>query len=304
MLNYIFKDISKCNMCQSSTQKHIVLGKRLNSSQGLSPWKKLGITTTIAQCSNCGLIYPNPQPIPNSLSDHYDLPPDEYWSDQYLTNTHDSFGSEIEVSKRLLRFRPGMRALDIGAGVGKCMLALQRAEYDAFGIEPSPSFHQHAIQKLGIDSERLQLVSIEDADFPREHFEFITFGAVLEHLFDPSDALARALVWLKPNGVIHAEVPSSKWLTARLVNWYYRLRGSDFVGNLSPMHPPFHNFEFNIKSFQLNGQELGYRVEESRIFICKTYLPTLIEPIARQVMKYTGTGMQLSVWLRKSSSQN
>ena len=57
-----------------------------------------------------------------------------------------------------------------------------------------------------------------------ESFDFISFGAVLEHLYDPDFAISRALQWLKPDGLIHLEVPSANWLVRRSVNAYFRLR--------------------------------------------------------------------------------
>ncbi len=87
--------------------------------------------------------------------------------------------------------------------------------------------------------------SVEDADFPARSFDFITFGAVLEHLYSPSLALSRALGWLRPGGIIQAEVPSSDHLLSKLLNFYFRLRGTNYVTHLSPMHPPFHLYEFS-----------------------------------------------------------
>jgi 2-polyprenyl-3-methyl-5-hydroxy-6-metoxy-1,4-benzoquinol methylase len=43
--------------------------------------------------------------------------------------------------------------------------------------------------------------------FPEAHFDFITFGAVLEHLYDPSMSIHKAMSWLKPSGIMHIEVP-------------------------------------------------------------------------------------------------
>ena len=34
---------------------------------------------SVKQCRDCDLIFSDPQPIPENLSDHYDLPPEEYW---------------------------------------------------------------------------------------------------------------------------------------------------------------------------------------------------------------------------------
>src|SRR5205085_2091982 len=83
---------------------------------------------------------------------------------------------------------------------------------------------------------------------PENFFDFITFGAVLEHLYHPAACLEKALQWLKPEGILQVEVPSSKHLVSKLINIYFTLIGTNFVTNISPMHAPFHMYEFSLKS--------------------------------------------------------
>lgn len=286
-------------MCGSDSTDHKILGKRLNRSQGFNPRKKVGITTTIAKCKNCNLIFPAILPIPNNIQDHYGIPPENYWKEDYFKLEDNYFGSEIETLKNLITLNIKPKALDIGAGVGKCMLALNRAGYDSYGLEPSEPFYQRAVEKMGIDISKLKLTSIEDAKYPENEFDFITFGAVLEHLYNPSEAIEKAIKWLKPGGVIHIEVPSSKWLINRIINFSYKIRGLDYVGNISPMHIPYHLYEFDLKSFILNSKLNKYNVIHHQYFIAETYLPKIFNPIIKPYMKLTNTGMQLVVWLQK-----
>jgi SAM-dependent methyltransferase len=192
-----------------------------------------------------------------------------------------------------------IQALDIGAGIGKGMRAMTAAGMDVWGIEPSASFRAAALQ-MGIDPTRLVAQPLEGASFERNKFDFVTFGAVLEHLPNPAQALERALGWLRPNGVLHAEVPSSDWLVARLVNTYFRLTGTEFVTQTSPMHAPFHLFEFTPESFLRNGERVGYHVVRVDRFTCGSLAGVaLIDRALQRIMRATGTGMQLGLWLRK-----
>jgi len=102
--------------------------------------------------------------------------------------------------------------LDIGAGIGKCMVAMFNAGFDVYGMEPSIPFYEKSLQHMKIDQNKLQNCALEDYQCDDEYFDFITFGAVLEHLYHPSDSINRALKWLKPGGFIQIEVPSSAWL--------------------------------------------------------------------------------------------
>jgi SAM-dependent methyltransferase len=296
---YSFNYITNCNMCKSNTDTHKILGKRLNQSQGKNPKNKTGITTTIIKCSNCGLIYSNPLPIPYNIQDHYGVIPENYWKPEYFNYNEAYFKSEINKLKTLLDFYSGMKSLDIGAGLGKAMIALKKVGFDAYGFEPSKPFYERAINNMQISPDYLKLGMIENMEYPDNYFDFISFGAVLEHLYNPSEAIGKALEWLKPNGIIHIEVPSADWLINKLINIYYVINRSDYVGNISPMHEPFHLYEFNIKSFQKNSIINNYTVASHEYYVCQTYMPGFLDIVLRPIMKATNTGMQLCVWLRK-----
>jgi len=102
---------------------------------------------------------------------------------------------------------------------------------------------------MKISPERLKLGMIEDIEYEDESFDFMTYGAVFEHLYHPARALEKTIKWLKPGGIVHIEVPSSKHTVAKLINLYFKLRGTNYVSHISPMHSPFHLYEFGLKSF-------------------------------------------------------
>ena len=299
-LQYHFIYIKNCNMCNSSTNTHKVLGKRLNSSQGKKPKQKIGITTSVIKCSNCGLIYSNPQPIPDNIQDHYGMPPESYWNENYFKIDVNYFKNEIEIAKKLLDFKGQMKFLDIGAGIGKAIISAENEGFDCYGFEPSLSFYDRAISKMGLNPEKLKLGQIEDIDYPENYFDFISFGAVLEHLYNPSDSIIKALSWLKPNGIIHIEVPSSDWLINKLINFYYKINRTDYVGNISPMHEPYHLYEFSMKSFKAHSKKHNYIIAHFEFNVCETYMPKFLNFLLVPFMKYTKTGMQLTVYLRKN----
>lgn len=289
-ITYTFRPVAACDMCGATDFR--LLGMRLNRSQGMRPRTASGIAVPVKQCRECGLIFSDPQPIPERLSDHYDVPPEEYWHSAALEAPDGYFADEIATAKRLLSFTPGMTALDIGAGLGNAMRSLAAAGFDTWGIEPAEPFYRRAIER--VDPARLSLTTIENADFPADSFDFITFGAVLEHLYSPSASLAKALHWLKPGGIIQAEVPNARHFVAALINLYFKLRGTTYVTHISPMHSPFHLYEFTLDSFR------KYKVAEHKFAVCEiSYFPRLLHPPLRWWMDRTDTGMQLTVYLTK-----
>ena len=275
-----------------------VLGRRLNGHQGFRPTRLIGIASTVVQCRGCGLIYANPRPVPDTLAQHYDRPPEDYWQPSYFDDAAGYFDEQIVRFRRLWDDGRKPRALDAGAGLGKAMTSLERHGFDAFGFEPSAAFRNRALAS-GVNEDRLKLASIETAQYADGMFDLVTFGAVLEHLNDPAAALEKALGWTAEGGLIHAEVPSAKWLMARLLDRAYRMQGLDYVTRLSPMHPPFHLYEFTLEAFERHGSRVGYSLADHRFIVCDTFLPPFLRGIASRVMNATDTGMQLEVWLRR-----
>ena len=106
-------------------------------------------------------------------------------------------------------------------------------------------------------------------------------------------------MWLKPNGIIHIQVPSSNWLVHKLVNFFYKITGTDYVGNLSPMHKPYHLFEFSLNSFKKHSERFNYEIIDFDYYVCETYLPKSLDFFIKPLMKWTNTGMQLAIWIRK-----
>jgi 2-polyprenyl-3-methyl-5-hydroxy-6-metoxy-1,4-benzoquinol methylase len=299
MSGYTFNKIENCIMCGATENHFKILGRRLNGPQGKSPHKKIGLSTTISKCKKCNLIFSNPLPIPLNLQDHYGIPPESYWQNEYFTVDPSYFNGITDIVKNLMVLEKGMKTLDIGAGLGKAMKSMEISGFESYGIEPSIPFHQRALEMMKINPERLILSSIEDAEYPENFFDFITFGAVLEHLYDPNDSIKKALSWLKPGGIIHIEVPSSEWLTHKLVNFYYKLRGLEYVANLSPMHEPYHLYEFDLQTFKINGEKLGYKVARFDYYVCDTFLPKSLDFILKPYMRKKNKGMQLCVFLKK-----
>ncbi len=299
-INYTFRDIKNCEMCGTDSFQFKISGKRLSKSQSRNSKRKKGNSTTIiVKCSNCGLIFSNPQLVPQNISDHYGITPDNYWKEKQLTNNFNfSFGF-INCLKKLITINDGIKELDIGAGFGRFMEVLQKENINIYGLEPSESFYKAIIETKKIHPLKIKNDSIENAEYPENYFDFICFNAVLEHLYNPSDAITKAMKWLKPNGVIFIEVPSADWLISKLVNLYYRFTFSGYVCNLSPMHNPYHLYEFTLNSFQKFCSRYGYEIADYDYDICKTFLPKYFDFILKPYMKRTKKGMIMELWLRK-----
>lgn len=297
MQTYSFHTFDSCPFCESKNIK--VLGKRLNKSQGFFPKKKIGLTTTVMRCHNCEIVFPNPLPIPNNIQDHYGIIPEQYWKPDYFIISPTHLNPLLTWMNCIQPIPKGGKILDIGAGLGKSMIALTHHGYDAYGIEPSNEFHQRAIQTMGVSPEKLQCTPVEKASYPDNYFDAILMTAVLEHVYHPKETLQQLLSWVKPGGIIYLQVPSSNWLMGKLMNLLYLLKGNDYVANLSPMHEPFHLYEFSKQSFKAVEPHLQFKTLDYKYFICDTYMPKILQPLFKTIMKQTDTGMEIGIWIQK-----
>lgn len=298
---YRFDSVAACNMCGALAQSSRVLGFRLDCSQGHNPRGVTGAGTTIVRCRICGLVYPNPQPVPARIEDHYDMSGAAYWGDARAT-------PEVEPAALAYwqKLRAGIsdkeapRALDVGVGSGFTAQAMMAAGFDVHGFEPIPQFRELALKVLALPDDRIAACGIDNAVYSPGTFDLVNFGAVLEHLYDPSSSLEKALGWLKPRGLIVLEVPSGDWMVAKLINLFFRLRGTGYVTNCSPMHSPFHLYEFTREAFRLNGARLGYGIAAADYDVGgETVLPGLLQRLLNPVMRWTSTGLTLTLVLRK-----
>ena len=96
--------------------------------------------------------------------------------------------------------------LDVGCSRGATAAALRaRGVVTVVGIEPDEGDAAAAARVC----DRVIARPLEDVteEFPGA-FDAVLFGDVLEHLEDPSAALARVRPWLSPSGVVVASVPN------------------------------------------------------------------------------------------------
>ena len=106
--------------------------------------------------------------------------------------------------------------------------------------------------------------------------------------------------WLNKDGIVHIEVPSSRNLIAKIINVYYRLIGTNYVTHLSPMHSPFHLYEFDLDSFKLMSKRLDFEIEYYEFGVGSIYfIPKILHPLVRWYLNKTNTGNVLTVYLRK-----
>ena len=255
----------QCPICELPPAKF--LGKR----GGRAHREQLGVECEIWQCRECGLIFPNPMPMPiDGLDQHYAVSPEKYFEH------HQSAQKEAYVSMLLdqlnsLHPQKGT-LLDIGAGRGELLRSAKLAGWDATGIETSTPFADYA--EAHSDGATIRREELLNCNFADESFDAVVLGAVLEHLYNPDETIREIARILRPGGMVFIDVPNERGLYFCIGNFYQKLRGRNWVVNLAPTFSPFHVFGFGPKSLRKLLAKHGLYPKIWYLFAGETFVPT------------------------------
>jgi 2-polyprenyl-3-methyl-5-hydroxy-6-metoxy-1,4-benzoquinol methylase len=260
----IYKWVNQdCPVCGIPPSKF--LGRR----GGTAHRQQLGVECQVWQCGNCGLIFPNPMPLPvGGPEQHYAVPPEEYFRNHDPTD-REAYAQLLMEHLRSMGVDKG-KLLDVGAGRGELLRVARQEGWDATGIETSPTFAEYAARYSG--AEVIQK-SLEECAFPEGTFDAVVLGAVLEHLYNPGEVVREIARILKPGGALFIDVPNEAGLYFKLGNLYQRLRRRDWVVNLAPTFEPYHVFGFTPKSLRALLAKNGLRPKIWYVFTVSSSLP-------------------------------
>ena len=252
-----------CPICELPPTKF--LGKRGGAAHRTS----LGVECDLWRCDRCGLVFPNPMPVPQGgLEQHYDLNADDYFQHHdcgaKTTNAH-AFLAQAE----LLSGKKG-RLLDIGSGRGELLRAAAEEGWEAIGIDPSPQFAKYAAEYSGVT---VIPKPVEECHFDHGMFDVVILAAVLEHLYTPDDTIREVARILRKGGVLFVDVPNEAGLYFRVGNLYERIRGRNWVVNLAPTFPPYHLFGFTPRSLKALLAKHGLKPARWRVYGGQAMVP-------------------------------
>lgn len=229
-----------CPICEVPPTKF--LGRR----GGAAHRQNLGVESQVWSCEKCGLIFPNPMPVPvHGLEQHYAVSPEDYFHHHEEADKLE-YASLLMQQLRSLKIEKGM-LLDIGAGRGELLRTAKEEGWNAIGIETSSTFAEYAARYSGAEIIQKPL---HDCSFKPNTFDAVILGAVLEHLYNPAEVIQEIARILKPGGALFTDVPNERGFYFITGNLYYKLRMRDWVVNLAPTFSPYHVFGFTPGSLR------------------------------------------------------
>ncbi len=243
--------------------------KKLGRRGGAAHREGLGVECDIWRCRECGLIFPNPMPVPvGGIAQHYCEQPDEYFQNHESERKGMAASFLLGRAEELIKGKG--RLLDVGSGRGEFLKAALDAGWQPVGIEPSEAFAKHAEKYSGVVVRR---ESIEHCTFENEAFDVVILSAVLEHLYDPVSTVREIARVLRPGGALYVDVPNEEGLYFRVGNLYQRLRRRDWVVNTAPTFSPFHLFGFGPRSLRKLLRRHNLRPTDWRVYPGEAMVP-------------------------------
>ncbi len=185
---------------------------------------------TTGLCGGCGLVSHTPMPAAEEVHAFYAKKYRLDYKGGYEPKRKHSLRAirgAAARAKRVAAYLPASaRVLDIGASSGEFTYVMNRAGFQATGIEPNQGYTAFARRAYGVDIVNAPL---EEAGFGDAAFDLITLNHVFEHLVDPFKALTMIRRWLKPGGLLFIEVPNLEGVRKQVTNTFHYAHIWDFT---------------------------------------------------------------------------
>ncbi len=147
-----------------------------------------------------------------------------------------------------------IRVLEIGCGTGATLLQIKKQfpNAEVYGMEL-----QQRVVDFGSKLLPITCGNIEDRtlDFPKEYFDYIILGDVLEHLVNPEDTLVYLKNYLKEEGYILTSIPNLQHYSAFVPLLFGEFEYFD-AGVLDRTHLRF----FTYRSIQNMFKRIDYEI--------------------------------------------
>jgi 2-polyprenyl-3-methyl-5-hydroxy-6-metoxy-1,4-benzoquinol methylase len=182
-------EVVPCNLCGGSETRPFA------RCQGMQ----------VVQCLHCDLVYVNPRLDGRSLHQHYNSGQSSrirYYLDVECADRR-TFAEVLAVARELVP--GGGRLLDVGPNIGTCLALAREQGWDVCGIEINAQAADYCRRQ-----RQLHVISgtLDTHAFPRNSFDVVLMGDVIEHLSDPRRTLGQVQQVLRPGGVVIISTPN------------------------------------------------------------------------------------------------
>ncbi len=171
----------------------------------------------VQRCTGCGVFFIAPAPSPEQLDAFYAQYNERHRRLNSLSRevTMHLLAREPQADIRMMEIAScfastqGLRALDVGFGLGANFVLLRKLGFAVEGIELDSEAINYVQQHLGIASVRQATIeSVEGG----EQYDVIIMHDLVEHPLQPMSLLRHAAALLKPGGVLSLWTPNATFV--------------------------------------------------------------------------------------------
>jgi len=162
----------------------------------------------------------------------------------YLANTEESYWGVRKALEQIFKDSESLKILEVGSGLGYLTYALNKAGYDASGLDISEIAVQQAINNFG--NYYISGDLFEFAEKKPNFFDVVILTEVIEHVNEPIPFIAALLKLVKPNGQLILTTPNKSFYP------------SDIIWDTE--NPPVHTWWFSEMSIIYIAKKLNTNV--------------------------------------------
>lgn len=261
-----------CNYCGSDKYRIYIKDAR-------ELYNGLDGTFNVVECKECGFRFTNPRPTRDTIGYFYpdtagyykpEKPRQRSGLKQRFVNSilSNYYGYKLKRLPKFLDFPVYLlyrlkrkmdmfhipmfvengKLLDIGCSWGGYLYKMKKLGWDVYGVEINKKAAKFAVDEFGL---KVKNGSIDEISFEDTFFDVINMGMVLEHLYDPTDALYKANKILKINGWLILSIPDISGFEASL-----------YKDKAYTLQVPQHLNHFTPKTIRLFLKKTGFKAEK------------------------------------------
>lgn len=207
--------------------------------------------------------------------------------------------NRMHKTMELINFDNDLKILDVGCGDGAIGRLIKNKKINLVGVDIS----KEAIKLSRNYYNQTKVFDIEEDNFPKKwenSYDYIICIEVLEHLFNPKEALLEMKKLLKQDGTLIVSFPNMAW-------WKYRLKllRGEYPEESRLYKMVEHLQNFTLKSFKKLIEETGYGIIDINPDYGRVPLPFYILPkkLRERILGLLPNlfGYQIIISLKKSS---
>lgn len=233
----------------------------------------------IHRCGACGFVYVTPVPGEGELLETHEHGCYEIYGKGYETLLERKRTEWRLLFDELANFTPRGELLEVGCAKGYCGVMAREAGWRHTGVDIAKDDVEFARREFGLNTVH---GTLQQAAFDDNRFDAAVMWSVIEHLSDPSGALAETLRVLRPGGVLSVATCNVESRAAREAgpDWKY----FQFSGHLCFFSPATLSAMLKSVGFEIirvtSGMDLGSDTLNAAKNAVKNILGRVLPPAA------------------------